>query len=107
MALELAGRIVSCWRVQKADPRGYTMWFDPSREVPLLGLLPPDSGEELSLSLEAGTQMELSWEKEGVTREGSEAKGTAGRTDIQVPPPGFLNDLWSGSDAEPRERSQD
>jgi len=24
------------WRIQEADPRGCTMWFDPDREAPML-----------------------------------------------------------------------
>ncbi len=35
-------KVVRQWRIQLAEPRGCTMWFDPECEVPMLGSLPRD-----------------------------------------------------------------
>ncbi len=50
------------------------MWFDPAREVPLLGHLPPD-GEEADGFYEGGAlQVGTSEGEEGVPCEGDAAK---------------------------------
>ncbi len=46
--------IVVCnWRIQVAEPSGFTMWFDPTREVPKLESLPSVSEgfDELEMSV--------------------------------------------------------
>ena len=73
MAAHCTKRVAS-WRVQEAEPSGCTMWFDPTREVPMLRDLPPDQREPHQDSEPFGLTMELSEEREVETPEGGAAK---------------------------------
>ncbi len=74
------------------------MWFDPSFEVPLLGILPLEQRRDDAGHSEFQMRMELSGEREVVPCEGGAAKvSDVMFVDIlEDPPPGFLNDLWEG-----------
>jgi len=65
---------VRSWRITAADPSGSTMWFDPSYEVPLLGVLPPEQREDDAGSAELEFRLELEGEREVVPLEGGAAK---------------------------------
>jgi len=83
------------WRIQSAEPSGLTMWFDPTREQPLLGVQPPAQRERGSgLETQCGTLDLL----EGVPLEGGADRVIVERplNSLPEPPEGFLNELWEG-----------
>ncbi len=88
---------VRSWRIQDGDPEGLLMWFDPSFEVPMLGVLPPEQREDDAGCAEFQMRMELSSEREVVPCEGG--AGRVSEVDLESqedPPPGFLDSLWEG-----------
>ncbi len=38
--------VVRSWRITDAEPSGCHMWFDPYREIPMIGCIPPPSSED-------------------------------------------------------------
>ncbi len=91
-------KVVRSWRIQEGYPQGKTMWFDPSYEVPLLGVLPPEQREDGAGAAEVQMRMELSAEREVDTCEGGDAKMSDGRSKGPGDPPqAFLDSIWEGS----------
>ncbi len=66
--------VVRSWRITGADPSGAMMWFDPTRETPMLVATPYPSAREPDPFYEGGALMELSTEERVATREGGAAK---------------------------------
>ncbi len=95
---DLDMKIVSEWRIQEGDPSGLTMWFDPSREVPLLGILPLEQRRESEPAAMCQVKLELSERREVGSLEGGDAVMTQAdlSSALQEPPEGFLDVLWEG-----------
>ena len=81
---ELGARQARMWRITVAEPRGCMMWFDPDREIPMIGSLPSDS-EDSEAYYEGGALDEVrvpgadgtTVEEGGVPRKGGETKTSA------------------------------
>ncbi len=80
---------VLAWRIQEAQPHGLTMWFDPSCEVPILGITPSDSEVTQDLSLDAEAAAGTMLEEAGGTLEGRETK-TSDYRQLSLPLRGIL-----------------
>ena len=75
-------KVPLAWRICKADPSGLLMWFDPTREEPLLRSLPHDS-EEPDGWYEGGAlhTLELFGEREVEPHSGADAETS--QTDLE------------------------
>ncbi len=99
MSQQFDMKIVSAWRIQEGDPPGLTMWFDPSKEVPLLGILPPEQREEGEVVAMCQVRMELSEDRGVGTCEGVAARMSGEDSEWPgEPPQAFLDSLWEGYD---------
>ena len=67
--------VVRSWRITKANPRGFMMWFDPDVEIPCLRSLPPDS-DGYDPFYEGGALLGTFEEEGGVPCEGSDSEET-------------------------------
>ena len=75
--------VVRSWRITEAEPHGLMMWFDLTREVPLLGLHSPPSSEELEAVLEFDSPDGTLGRERVVPRKGPEDKTSASKdTDL-------------------------
>ncbi len=100
-ALPYVMKEVRSWRIQDGDPQGLTMWFDPSYEVPMLGVLPPEQREDDAGAAEFQMRLELSGEREVVPLEGDADRVSGEDSEWPgEPPQAFLDSLWEGDHGE-------
>jgi len=52
--------VVRTWRIVQAEPTGCFMWFDPSRETPMVRSTPPDGDLEVRPTPSLGPEKEPS-----------------------------------------------
>ncbi len=105
MSDSLETKIVSSWRIQLGNPEGLTMWFDPSIEAPMLGILPPEQRDDAAGSAYFQYDLELRRDGRGSTCEGGDASISAEGSECPgEPPQDFLDSLWEGYDGETHER---
>ena len=65
---------VRSWRILGAEPSGALMWFDPSREIPMIRSALPPGGEDVDGFYEGGALEGTLDQEEGVPRKGGETK---------------------------------